>query len=141
VQDEAEDLPYTDFDSFVNYQGVELDPEIFGVIEGYRDAGYLMEFDSLRDCEKYLGGRPILSKFGCVTRERVDYTTGETHVKRRIIMDSKQSEESRTSRAWPSARCCREPPMRSSALWSSSATRGRASLSLGSSPTSQKRSG
>ena len=42
-------------------------------------------FDSLPECEEYLGGTPVLSRFGQVTKVRFG------KLKRRLILDVKQS--------------------------------------------------
>jgi len=81
----------TDFDSFLNYSGVEDDSEACALIRGYRDKGYLAEFASLEDCTAFLGAPPILSKFGCIKKAKIDSKTGKTKTKLRIILDAKQS--------------------------------------------------
>ncbi len=84
-------MPATDFEEFVNYKGVEPDPEVYTSILGFRDCGFLKEFDTLQDCRDFLGADPVLSKFGCIVQERRNHVTGVVKVKRRIILDTKQS--------------------------------------------------
>ena len=52
---------------------------------GFEKKGYLKSFATLDECEKYLGRKPVLSRFGCIKRVK----NGRT--KRRIILDLKQS--------------------------------------------------
>ena len=60
----------TDFYSFGNYNGIENDPDIISAVKGYVDSNFLAEFDSLKECESYLGGTPVLNKLGKVTRHK-----------------------------------------------------------------------
>ncbi len=81
----------SDYLRFVNHAGLEEDNDAVELIHGFRDKGYLREFDTLEQCREYLGADPILSKFGCVTRERINSLTGEKSVKKRIILDPTES--------------------------------------------------
>ena len=83
--------PDTVYDEFANYSGVEDTAEVYRVIEDYRDKGYVIQYDTLDEVTSYLGGKPTLSKFGCIQREKMNPDTGEVKIKRCIIMDSKQS--------------------------------------------------
>ena len=76
----------SDFETFSNYAGVESDPEAIKIIDGYIEQGWLREFGSVRELTAFVGGDPILNKFACITKTKLDGT-----VKRRIIMDSKRS--------------------------------------------------
>jgi hypothetical protein len=58
-------------------------------VKGYVDAGYLAEFDTLEDCEAFVGGTPVLNKLGKVIRHK--WSDGKWTTKARLIMDSKQS--------------------------------------------------
>ena len=73
-------------DSFANYKGVEDDPDALAIVEGYISNGWLREFDTLEELTVFVDGPPILNKFACISKTRLDGT-----VKRRIIMDSKKS--------------------------------------------------
>ena len=90
---EAVDTLECDYDAFRNYGGVEDDPEALAILEGYVQQGWLSEFASLAELETYVQGRPILSKFACISKERPDGS-----IKRRIIMDSKASGVTAASR-------------------------------------------
>ena len=81
----------TDFDTFSNYQGVEGNADAISAIHGYRDKGYLLEFENLESLKLHLGAEPILSKLGCIVKEKVNAETGVTTKKTRIILDCKQS--------------------------------------------------
>ena len=60
-------------------------------MQGFIDKGYLAAFDDLASCERYLGAKPVLSKIGCITRQRMG------KIKRRLIVDSKRSGVSRAA--------------------------------------------
>ena len=83
----------TDAASFTNYSGVESDPEALAIIEQYISRGWLESFDSLSELSDAVGGEPVLNKFACISKTRLDGT-----VKRRIIMDSKRSLVTNASR-------------------------------------------
>ncbi len=85
-----EDLA-TDFDGFVNYSGIEEDDDLAEQMQGYADSGFVKVFRDLRSCSEYLGGKPVLSRLGCVVKERFG------KIKKRVIVDSKQSGVSRTA--------------------------------------------
>ena len=96
VEDDMAVLPFTelasDYHQFTNHGNIEEDGEAMGIIQGYIDKGYLRAFNSLQECEAYLGAKPILSKFACLSRERYDAVSGEWKTKRRVILDSKASD-------------------------------------------------
>lgn len=75
-----------DADGFVNYKGIDEDQVVAEQIAKYRDLGYLQEFDSYERCRNYLGGEPVLSRFGLVVRTKMGKT------KKRLILDVKQSQ-------------------------------------------------
>ena len=85
---------FTDFDEFVNYQGVEADDAVFDVLKGYSDNGYFKTFDNLDEVQSWLGHRPVLTKVGSVKKTKVNPVTGTEKVKTRIIVDSKQAKTS-----------------------------------------------
>ena len=69
-QDSHEDL-YTDYDTFVNYKGVDEDPDAAAVIDGYISKRYQKVFDDLEAVKRYVGGDPIVSKLGLVIKDKV----------------------------------------------------------------------
>ena len=71
--------------------GIEDDPLLASTVQGYVDKGYLLAFDDLDSCRRYLGADPVISKLGCITRRRFGKT------KRRLILDSKRSGVSRAA--------------------------------------------
>lgn len=82
---------FTDFDSFRNYSNVEDNDAAVEAILNYHKKGYIKQFDSLDQVRKYLGAEPILSKFGCISKQKTNPVTGKTKMKHRIILDSKES--------------------------------------------------
>lgn len=99
VEDDSPELDElalaTDYDNFTNYDGVEDSKEAVDAIMGYRDKGYLKEFATLDEASAFLGSQPILSKLGCITKEKLNVDTGLIIKKTRIILDCKRSEVSR----------------------------------------------
>ena len=81
----------TDYDTFENYEGVEGNDDAVAAIKGYRQKGYLMEFDTLAEVTDYLRSAPVLSKLGCIVKEKVNKETGTVTKKSRIILDCKRS--------------------------------------------------
>jgi hypothetical protein len=81
----------TDFETFANYQGVEDSADAVAAIQGYRDKGYLKEFKDLDSLRSHLGAEPVLSKLGCIVKEKVNVESGAITKKTRIILDCKQS--------------------------------------------------
>ena len=59
---------YTDYDAFINYSGVETDPDVQEAIKGYVRAGYLKPFDTLAAAAAFVGGQPIITKVGAVKK-------------------------------------------------------------------------
>ena len=100
VEDESEvscmDL-HTDFDNFANYSGVEENEEAYKALESYADKGYLKKFETLEQLESHLGEKPILSKIGCIVKQKTNLITGLTTTKTRIILDCKRSMVSRAA--------------------------------------------
>eukprot|EP00435_Cladocopium_sp_Y103_P033053 s1409_g8.t1 len=84
----------TEYDTFANYSGVEDNEEATKALESYAEKGYLMKFGNLRDLEMFLGEKPILSKIGCIVKQKVNHVTGATTTKTRIILDCKASQVS-----------------------------------------------
>ena len=85
----ANDL-YTNFDTFENYEGVESNPAAKTAVQGYIDKGYLQVFETLDECIAALGGKPVLSRLGCITTTKFS-PEGLEVIKHRIILDAKQS--------------------------------------------------
>ena len=99
-----EDVLTTDLENFHNYSGVEDNDEAVKAIHGYRDKGYLMEFNTIEEATDSLGHQPTLSKLGCIVKERKNPETGEVTTKTRIILDCKQSMVSKyAARSYKSA--------------------------------------
>ena len=94
---EADDLS-TDFETFVNYTGVEVDDDVFEVLKGYKKAGYLRMFDLLTEVIAFLVQKPVLTKVGSVKKEKTNPVTGVTKTKTRIVVDSKQAKTSKASK-------------------------------------------
>lgn len=90
MADSIDDL-VTDYDSFENYMGIEEDEEAFATLEKYHRSGYLDKYHSLEEVEKAVGGRPILSKLGCIKKAKLNTDTGEMIYKSRIILNCKRS--------------------------------------------------
>ena len=88
---------FTDHDSFVNYKGVDEDPDAAKVIDSYIASGYMQEFQRHSEVAEFVGGEPIVSKLGLVVKERVNPTSGKVTKKVRIILDNKQSGVSTTA--------------------------------------------
>ena len=87
----------TEFGSFANYSGVEENAEAAEALESYVKKGYLMKFGSLEDMERYLGEKPVLSKIGCIVKQKKNHVTGTVTTKTRIILDCKASSVSRVA--------------------------------------------
>ena len=64
---------------------MDEDENVWSQVHEFVDKGFLKAFDSLQECEVYLGGPPVLSRFGQVTKVRFG------KLKRRLILDVKQS--------------------------------------------------
>jgi hypothetical protein len=80
----------TDFESFRNYAGVDDSEEAVGILEGYCEKGYFDVHRDLATCTAALEGAPVLSKLACLVKTKVT-SSGSERVKRRIILDSKES--------------------------------------------------
>eukprot|EP00971_Amphidinium_carterae_P173466 3438532-Amphidinium_carterae.1 len=76
---------YSDFDLAANYSGFDVDEEAKDTIRSYRDKGYLEEFPDAIRAESRLGARPVLSRFGVITRLK------DNKLKKRVILDAKAS--------------------------------------------------
>ena len=81
----------TDFDNFENYSGVEDSQDAMAAIASYRDKGYLHQCENLTEVRQLLGAEPVLSKLGCIVKEKYNAGAGRTTKKVRIILDCKQS--------------------------------------------------
>ena len=81
----------TDYGNFQNYTGVEDSSEAFDALEGYARKGYLAKFQTLEEVTSFLGEDPVLSKLGCIVKERTNPDTGQVVKKVRIILDCKRS--------------------------------------------------
>ena len=84
----------TDFSSFENYDGVEDDPEAEKAVLQYHSKGYLKKFDIVDELQEFVGGRPVLSKLGCIKKSKFNPDTLQFTQKVRIILDCKQSQVS-----------------------------------------------
>ena len=95
VEDDSPELDdvalATDYESFVNYEGVEDNADAAMAISEYHRKGYLRRFNSLEETRQRLGSDPILSKLGCIVKEKVNIETGKITKKTRIILDCKRS--------------------------------------------------
>ena len=91
---DAAEVEEEDFDPFffrdptghTNYKSVDGDPHAAPEIQRLVDTGFVKVFDSLEECEAWLGGTPLTSKLAMVTKERADGT-----IKRRLILDCRES--------------------------------------------------
>ena len=81
---EPEDLE-GDVEIFRNYAGMDEDENVWSQVHEFVEKGFLKAFDSLHECEGFLGGTPVLSRFGQVTKVRFG------KLKRRLTLDVKQS--------------------------------------------------
>ena len=79
-------------DHFRNYKGMDRDDDVLNQVEEFVAKGYLRKFDDLASCSAYLGGPPVLSRFGVVSKIRFG------KLKRRLILDVKQSTVKMSSR-------------------------------------------
>ena len=80
----------TDYEVFHNYIGVDENPAAEEALQGYISKGFLVPFDTLEECTRFLGEEPILSKLGCITKERLN-AEGVKVTKHRIILDARRS--------------------------------------------------
>ena len=87
----------TDYSSFENYTGVEESVDAVNAVKGYFLKGYLEKFATLEEVSAFVGGKPILSKLGCIKRDKVNPETLEVTTKTRIILDCKQSQVSKVA--------------------------------------------
>eukprot|EP00971_Amphidinium_carterae_P000021 579-Amphidinium_carterae.1 len=55
-------------DQAANYSGFDADEEAKHVIRSYHDKRYLEEFSDLDQVERILGSRPVISRFGVITK-------------------------------------------------------------------------
>ena len=81
---EPEDLE-GDIEIFRNCAGMDGDENVWSQVHEFVEKGFLKAFDSLPECEEYLGATPVLSRSGQVTKVRFG------KLKRRLILDVKQS--------------------------------------------------
>ena len=88
---------FTDYDGFENYQGVEDNQHAIDAIRGYFEKGYLDKCDTLEEVRELVGSDPILSKLGCITKEKYNPDTGAHTTKVRIILDCKRSGASKAA--------------------------------------------
>ena len=91
------DALHTDYDNFENYTGVEDNEEAWKALESYREKGYLRRFDTLKELERHVQGKPVLSKIGCIIKEKKNPVTNEITTKTRIILDCKRSQVSKAA--------------------------------------------
>ena len=59
-----------DVEIFRNCAGMDDDANVWSQVHEFVEKGFLKAFDSLPECEEYLGGTPVLSRFGQVTEVR-----------------------------------------------------------------------
>ena len=88
---------FTCLETFENYSGVDDDADVARALLGYRDQGYIKEFDTYHDLQAYVGARPVLSKLGCVKKTKFNPDTATYITKNRIILDCKQSQVSKAA--------------------------------------------
>jgi len=81
-------------EGFVNYDGVETDDHVWDEIQRFAANKWIKEFPSVREATKYLGGPPILSRIGVITKLRLGV------LRRRIVIDAKRSSISDSSRKY-----------------------------------------
>eukprot|EP00971_Amphidinium_carterae_P348913 6490740-Amphidinium_carterae.1 len=79
------DALFTDEALFSNYVAFERCAEARETIQEYIRKGYLQRLGTMDQATMALGRRPVLSRFGVIERVR------ENKVKRRVILDAKQS--------------------------------------------------
>ena len=66
---EPEDL-VGDVEVFRNCAGMDWDEGVWSLVHEFVEKGFLKAFGSLPECEEYLGGTAVLSRFGQVTKVR-----------------------------------------------------------------------
>ena len=86
------------FLAFINYQGVEADDDVFNVLKGYRKRGFFRMFDTLAETKTFLQATAILTKVGSVKKLKTNPVSGQTKMKTRIIVDSKQAHTSKAAK-------------------------------------------
>ena len=62
---EPEDL-VADVEVFRNSAGMDVDENVFSRVHEFVEKGFLKAFDSPSNSKEYLGGTPVLSRFGQV---------------------------------------------------------------------------
>ena len=83
---ESPEALYTDYESFRNYDGVELDGTAEEEVKTHLQKKHLRAFDTVEELQAFLGGAaPILSKIGLIIK-----TKGNVR-KVRMILDTKES--------------------------------------------------
>ena len=88
---------FTSIDSFQNYAGVDDDDDAVQSLLSYRDKGYLAESDDYDSLCNFVGGRPVLSKLGCIKKTKYNADTKTYSAKHRIILDCKESQVSKVA--------------------------------------------
>ena len=78
--------------NFANYNGVEEDDLVLAELQRLEGRRWLRSFDNLAETQKYLEADPVLSKIGVIVTQRLG------KVKRRLVIDAKQSKVSAASR-------------------------------------------
>ena len=76
----------------VNYKGVDEDPDVDDIIQNYVDLNYVARLNTYDECVLFVKGKPVLSKIGCITK------VSRGKIKKRIIVDAKQSKVSKAAR-------------------------------------------
>ena len=76
---------HSDPETFVNYSGVEENDDVWKQLKAFVDARQLLSFDTYEEVCNYLKSKPILSKFGVISKWK------DGAWKHRIIMDSNRS--------------------------------------------------
>ena len=87
----------TDPDEIVNYQGVDENEDVAGILRDREESECLKGFDSLQETRDYLGADPVISKIGAVVKEKLN-DKGVWTKKTRIIVDANQSGISKRAR-------------------------------------------
>lgn len=60
-------------------------------MEAYHSKGYFAKFQTLEEATMFLGQQPILSKLGCVKKDKFNLDTQSWSRKTKIILDCKKS--------------------------------------------------
>ena len=76
---------WVDPDGFANYAGMDEDQDVWDQVQDFTAKGFLKQLGSLEEVRGFVGGAPVLSRFGVVSKMRYG------KMERRLISDVKQS--------------------------------------------------